>query len=176
MQDDLVDVAGHLKSIEIDGKRLIDPKRVAIAGFSYGGYASLVGAMKNSDLFRCAVSLEPVTDLTIGFGGGEKTKREKIIVGDPEKKDREKLKENSPAFHIDEMTIPIYIQWGLGPKSLGKSHAKPFTHHLGVDGEFHKSDNVTIRLFPNEDHVPSVEANKIVKKDLEEFLRRYLID
>src|SRR5215470_4874419 len=52
MHDDLVDAVDHLV-----GRGLVDPKRVAIYGGSYGGYAALVGATFTPDVFCCAVDI-----------------------------------------------------------------------------------------------------------------------
>ncbi len=38
-------------------KHIADPKKVAIFGGSYGGYAALVGATETPDLFCCAVDI-----------------------------------------------------------------------------------------------------------------------
>ncbi|HVU30707.1 MAG TPA: alpha/beta fold hydrolase [Sphingomicrobium sp.] len=58
MQDDLDDSVSWLAST---GQ--IDPKRVCIVGASYGGYASLWGAIRNPERYRCAASLAGVSDL-----------------------------------------------------------------------------------------------------------------
>ena len=58
MQDDLDDGVDWLA-----GAGTIDPKRVCIAGGSYGGYAALWGAIRNPDKYRCAISLAGVTDV-----------------------------------------------------------------------------------------------------------------
>ena len=34
-----------------------DPARLCILGWSYGGYAALIGAVKEPSLYRCAVSI-----------------------------------------------------------------------------------------------------------------------
>ncbi|ESQ86855.1 hypothetical protein ABAC460_21805 [Asticcacaulis sp. AC460] len=41
----------------------VDPKRVAIMGASYGGYAALAGATLDAGVYRCAVSIAGVSDL-----------------------------------------------------------------------------------------------------------------
>ena len=52
MQDDLTDAVEWAI-----GQGIADPKRVAIFGHSYGGYAAVAGAAFTPDLYRCAVDL-----------------------------------------------------------------------------------------------------------------------
>jgi acetyl esterase/lipase len=58
MQDDLNDAVTHLAK-----EGIADPKRVCIAGGSYGGYAAMRGAQRDGKLFRCAISFAGVSDL-----------------------------------------------------------------------------------------------------------------
>lgn len=58
MQTDLSDGVRALAS-----EGVIDPKRVCIAGASYGGYAAVAGPTLDSGVYRCAVAVAPVTDL-----------------------------------------------------------------------------------------------------------------
>lgn len=58
MQTDLSDGVRHLVA---DGS--VDPKRVCIAGASYGGYAALAGATIDPAPYRCAASVAGVSDL-----------------------------------------------------------------------------------------------------------------
>lgn len=62
MQDDLSDAVKWA----ID-QGIADPARVAIYGASYGGYASLIGAMLTPDLYACAVNYVGAADLEITF-------------------------------------------------------------------------------------------------------------
>ncbi len=57
MQTDISDGVRHLVT-----KGIVDPKRVAIMGASYGGYAALAGATLDPGVYRCAVSVAGVTD------------------------------------------------------------------------------------------------------------------
>ncbi len=44
------------------GRELIDPRRVAFFGWSFGGYVSLLAAIQRQDLARCAVAMSPFCD------------------------------------------------------------------------------------------------------------------
>jgi dipeptidyl aminopeptidase/acylaminoacyl peptidase len=58
MQDDLTDGVRAM----VD-QQIADPQRVCILGFAYGGYAALAGAAFTPDIYRCAVSVNGVSDL-----------------------------------------------------------------------------------------------------------------
>ena len=58
MQDDLDDAVAWMAK-----QGIADPKRVCMVGASYGGYAAMRAAQRNSALYRCAVSYAGVSDL-----------------------------------------------------------------------------------------------------------------
>jgi dienelactone hydrolase len=58
MQTDLSDGVAFLAA---DG--IVDPKRACIVGASYGGYAALAGVTVQHGLYRCAASVDGVSDL-----------------------------------------------------------------------------------------------------------------
>lgn len=60
MQDDVTALVRHLVATGV-----ADPSRVAIVGGSYGGYSALAGAAFTPDLYRCAVSINGVSDLSL---------------------------------------------------------------------------------------------------------------
>ena len=45
------------------GQKLADPKRVAMFGYSYGGYAALAASIRPNGLYQCAVSGAGAGDL-----------------------------------------------------------------------------------------------------------------
>ena len=59
MQDDVTDATRWAIA-----EGVADPARVCIMGASYGGYAALEGAVKEPDLYRCAIGEAGVYDLT----------------------------------------------------------------------------------------------------------------
>lgn len=58
MQTDLSDGVRHLAA-----EGMIDPERVCIVGASYGGYAALAGVTLDAEVYRCAISINGVSDL-----------------------------------------------------------------------------------------------------------------
>ncbi len=58
MQDDKDD--GALYLIE---KGIVDPDRVAMFGWSYGGYAALVAASRKPQIYQCVIAGAAVTDM-----------------------------------------------------------------------------------------------------------------
>jgi dipeptidyl aminopeptidase/acylaminoacyl peptidase len=58
MQDDLDDGVRWLV-----GRGIADPARVCIMGASYGGYAAMWAAVRNPDIYRCAISYAGISDV-----------------------------------------------------------------------------------------------------------------
>lgn len=106
MQDDITDGVNWLI-----GEGIADPERICIMGGSYGGYAALMGVVKTPDLYRCAISINGVTDLgrlirsDRDYIGGKYWSR---LIGDPGD-DRAQLRETSPYKQIDRISSPILL-------------------------------------------------------------------
>ncbi len=104
IQDDVTDGTKWL----IDQK-LADPKRIAIMGGGFGGYTALMGAAKESDLYRCVASLGGITDLPAyaffkrHFGG------HRITIAEF---DNGKLSDLSPVNHADQIKVPVLLVHG----------------------------------------------------------------
>jgi dipeptidyl aminopeptidase/acylaminoacyl peptidase len=58
MQYDLIDGVNYFAK-----QGVIDADRVCIVGISYGGYAALAGAAFTPDVYKCAVSINGVSDV-----------------------------------------------------------------------------------------------------------------
>jgi acetyl esterase/lipase len=106
MQDDLNDALAYLAR-----EGIADPKRAAMAGASYGGYAAMRAAQRDGALYRCAVSFAGVSDLAalvrydsrfLNSGRGTDWLR----------KQAPNLKDVSPINHPADFSIPILIVHG----------------------------------------------------------------
>ena len=111
MQDDITDGTQWL----ID-KGIADSTRIAIYGGSYGGYATLMGLVKEPKMYAAGVDYVGVSNMftfmkTIPPYWEPMLEMMYEMVGDVEK-DSVMLKEVSPVFHVDKIKAPLFIAQG----------------------------------------------------------------
>lgn len=101
----------------MEAEGIVDPKRVCIAGGSYGGYAALAGATIDQGVYRCAASIAGASDLarmpkTEQWESGDATFRYWAnFMGVAGQKDPE-LSKISPVEHAHEVSIPVLLIHG----------------------------------------------------------------
>lgn len=111
MQDDLDDAMDWAVA-----QGIADPKRVCVAGASYGGYAALWAVIRNPERYRCAASFAGVTDwkrqlkYASGFLApkGKRNWRARVV-GDDDKFDLDLV---SPALQAARLTRPVLLAHG----------------------------------------------------------------
>ena len=140
MQDDLTDAVNFM----ID-QGYTNPDKVCIVGASYGGYAALMGAIRTPSLYKCAISLSGVTNLTklieYDMKKIDEEDWQKLLfdrIGDPQM-DREMLDNMSPALHADKISIPVMLVAGTDDDIVPFSQARMMDKALkkaGADYEF----------------------------------------
>lgn len=113
MQDDLLD--GVHWAVE---QGIADPGKIAIAGGSYGGYATLVGLSFTPETFACGIDIFGPTDLAKlveDFPPYWKFELDRWhrFVGDPSKAaDRAIMQSKSPLFKADNINKPLLVIQG----------------------------------------------------------------
>ena len=143
MQDDITDGVHWL----IDSG-IADPKRIAIYGASYGGYATLAGACFTPDLYCCAIDYVGVSNLltflqTIPPYWRSMLEMMYEQVGHPER-DRAQLEATSPALHADAIRCPLFIAQGANDPRVNKDESDQMVAALrsrGVEVEYMVKDN-----------------------------------
>lgn len=132
---------------------IADPKRIAIAGASYGGYASLMGLIHEPELYRCAVAWVGVTDLDMLYSVGwsdtsddYKTFGAPALIGD-RVKDAADLKENSPLTHAGKINKPLFLAYGGADKRVPLVHGEAFRKALPAGNK-----QVEWQVYPDEGH------------------------
>jgi len=109
MQDDVTD-ATHWAITQ----GIADPQRICIFGGSYGGYAALEGAVKEPDLYKCAIGYVGVYDLALMYTRGDipqSTYGEnylKRVLGD----DTDVLAQRSPINQLDHLKARVMLVVG----------------------------------------------------------------
>jgi len=115
MQTDLSDGVRFLAA-----QGVIDPKRVCIAGASYGGYAALAGVTLDPGVYRCAVDVSGLSDLKrfVQWSGERSGTSKRTVVAywdrymQAEAAKDPTYAQISPIKHIDQIMAPLMIIHG----------------------------------------------------------------
>ncbi|MEN3026690.1 MAG: S9 family peptidase [Chlorobiota bacterium] len=169
MQDDITDGVRWL--IE---QGIADPRRIAIYGGSYGGYAVLAGLAFTPELYACGIDIVGVSNLltfmqTIPPYWEPMRQMLYAMVGDPEK-EADYLREVSPVFHADRIRAPLLVAQGARDPRVNINESNQIVEALrrrGVPVEYIVKDDEG-HGFRNEEHrLELYEA-------IERFLERHL--
>jgi dipeptidyl aminopeptidase/acylaminoacyl peptidase len=163
MQDDVNDALAWL------GKEGIgDPKRAAIVGASYGGYAALRAAQREGGLYRCAISFAGVSDLDAlrkydsnFLNSGRRS--------DWLRKQAPDLKSVSPLNFPEQFSIPVLLVHGKADQRVPVKQSRQMADRLKQAGK-----KVTYIEQPLGDHHLSREEDRLgLLKATEAFLAEH---
>jgi dipeptidyl aminopeptidase/acylaminoacyl peptidase len=169
MQDDITDGVQWLIK-----QGIADPKRIAIYGGSYGGYATLAGVAFTPDLYAAAVDYVGVANMftfmkTIPPYWKPLLDMFHEMVGDPEK-DKAMMEAVSPVMHADKIKTPLFVAQGAHDPRVNKDESDQMVAALkkrGVEVEYMVKDN--------EGHGFHNEENRFdFYGAMEKFLAKYL--
>jgi dipeptidyl aminopeptidase/acylaminoacyl peptidase len=122
--DDITDGARHLVESGV-----ADPRRLCIVGWSYGGYAALMSAVEEPELYRCVVSIAGVTDLPMLIEDSREYlgwRSAKEFIG----KDQNVLASGSPARRADEIRAPVLFFHGDEDINVRIGHSEKMARAL----------------------------------------------
>jgi len=173
MQDDITDGAQWLI-----GEGTVDPKRVCIAGASYGGYAAMMGLVKEPALFKCGVNwvgvAEPEYMFTVTWTDFNRVDAARydlpVLIGDP-KKLSEQFRRTSPLQRAEEIKQPVLMAYG------GRDQRVPIVNGERLRDALAKHNpNVEWVVYNDEGHGWLKEENNIdFWNRVATFLDRYLL-
>ena len=169
MQDDITDGVRWL----ID-QGIADPKRIAIYGASYGGYATLAGVTFTPDLYTCGVDYVGVSNMFTFMKSIPPYWKPFLdmfheMVGDPSK-DSLLFASVSPVFHADQIKVPLLVAQGARDPRVNINESNQI-----VDGLKKKGIEVEYMVKDNEGHGFSNEENRFDFYDaMEKFLAKCL--
>ena len=169
MQDDITDGTQWL----ID-KGIADSTRIAIYGCSYGGYATLMGLVKEPQMYAAGIDYVGVSNMftfmkTIPPYWEPMLEMMYEMIGDVEK-DSVMLKEVSPVFHVDKIKAPLFIAQGKNDPRVNVDESDQM-----VKAMKEKGIKVEYLVKDNEGHGFRNQENKFdFYRAMEKFLNTHL--
>ena len=166
MQDDVTDAT--LWAVK---QGYADEDRMCIYGGSYGGYASLMGVIREPDLYQCAVGYVGVYSLPVMKRWGDIPKRASgrkyldHVLGT----DEAVLEENSPAHNVEKIKVPLYIVHGTEDVRVPMEQYEALTEALDDASIPYQS------MLKAEGHGYQIEENRFeLYRSLEEFFAEHI--
>lgn len=166
MQDDVTDAT--LWAIE---QGYADSDRICIYGGSYGGYASLMGVIREPDLYQCSVGYVGVYSLPVmkSWGDIPRTRSGRKYLDHVLGTDEDVLKANSPAENVDKIKVPLYIVHGTEDVRVPMEQYEALTEALEEQNIPYKS------MLKAEGHGYQIEENRFeLYRSLETFFNEHI--
>lgn len=160
MQDDVTDGTKWL----IDQK-MADPGRICIVGGSYGGYAALMGVIREPDLYRCAAAFAPVADLNKFIGDRQRFAFRDFNLPRIKPVDQD-IDETSPVENADKIKVPVLLMHGRKDFNVPVEHSERMERALK-----HAGKRVEAIYLENADHYFAAATDRLAwLTALERFL------
>ena len=169
MQDDVADAVQWAVK-----QGWVDPKRVCIAGASYGGYATLMGLVRHHELYQCGVNWVGVSDINLMYSINWSDISEEakgysmpVLIGD-RVADAQQLKDTSPVEQAAKVRRPLLMAYGADDRRVPIAHGKEFR-----DAVSRTNSDVEWVVYNNEGHGwRMLETNVDFWTRVEKFLDR----
>ena len=153
---------------------IVDPRKIAIYGRSWGGYCALLASATMPGMFCCAVDVYGISSLVTfiesipPYWEADRALLAKRI-GDPDT-EREFLEKCSPLYLAKEIKIPLFIAHGENDVHVKKSESDQIVKILKKNKIPHQ-----YLVFSNEGHGFNHTENRVeFYKVLQEFLEKYV--
>ena len=144
------------------------PSKLAIFGWSYGGYAALQSSVLDPALFKAIVAVAPVTDLQHYVDESREFTNHKLVqqsVGQGPH-----VIEGSPARNAARISAPVLMFHGDRDQNVGVDESKFMAGKLKEAGK-----PVDLVIFPGLDHqLPSADARARMLAQSDAFFKKTL--
>lgn len=157
MHDDLIDAANWAVA-----KGIADPKRIAVFGGSYGGYAALAAATMTPDFFACNVDIVGPSNLKTLIGSIPpywkpiRSMFDMRMGNVDDAKDAELVRNASPLFRADKISKPLLIGQGANDPRVNVKESEQIVEAIEKN-----KGSVTYVLYPDEGHGFARPENRI---------------
>ena len=171
MQHDLTDAVKYLVE-----EGIADPKKVAIMGGSYGGYATLAGVTFTPDLYAAGVSIVgPSNIITLlnsipPYWAPIKKLFDNRVGNPDDPDDRVRLEQQSPFYHADQIKAPLLVIQGANDPRVKQAESDQIVVALRE-----RKQSVEYIVAEDEGHGFAGEENRLAMFGLiEEFLAKHI--
>ena len=147
---------------------IANPDKLAIVGWSYGGYAALQAAVIDPSVFKAVVAIAPVTDLP------ELKEQHRqwsdFLVVSREIGEGPHVREGSPALNAAKIKVPVLLFHGEMDRNVLIRQSKEMADRLGAAGVPHE-----LVTWPDLDHqLEDSAARAEMLRQSDAFLRRVM--
>lgn len=172
MQDDVADATRWAAA-----QGWADPGRTCIAGVGYGGYAVLMGLIRDATLYRCGIAQSPITDPRLLFdhvwaraiAADFRAYSLPLLLGDPEA-DAAALAGIAPVEQAANIKTPLLLAYGGNDRFIPPVHSVRLRSALRTAG----SEPEWVE-YTEEGHGWLKEANRFdFARKIEAFLSKHL--
>jgi dipeptidyl aminopeptidase/acylaminoacyl peptidase len=163
MQDDLTDGVNWAVK-----QGMADPHRICILGGSYGGYAAMWGIIKDPDLYKCAISIAGVSNLSRGVNAFEK-----YLYGKTYKFQWDRMSPDfaavSPINFVSKVKVPMLLIHGKQDVTVDISQSQSMFAAMKSAGK-----TVEYVELPSADHHYQRQEDRLsLLSSIETFLKKY---
>jgi dipeptidyl aminopeptidase/acylaminoacyl peptidase len=145
---------------------IANPNKLAVAGWSYGGYAALQSAVVNPGLFKAVIAIAPVTDLP-DLKEQHRQWSDFLIVS-RQIGEGPYVREGSPALNAAKIKVPVLLFHGELDRNVLIRQSREMNDHLAGAGVQHE-----LVTWPDLDHYleDSAAREEMLRKS-DNFLRK----
>jgi len=161
------EVEDQLTGIEWLGKQpYVDPKRIGVNGWSYGGFMALRLLAAGSDKIAAGVSGAPVTDWSLY----DTHYTERYVGGTPQS-DAQAYKNSGVFAHLDGLKSPLLLIHGMADDNVLFSNSTRL-----IDDLVNRGVNFDLMTYPGAKHGIATRSGKKHRDAMiEAFMKRHLM-
>src|SRR5262245_3599112 len=151
----------------------VDPKKLVIMGGSYGGYMTMMGVTKASNVWAAGVAIVPFVNWFTEIKNEDPLLREYDVatMGNPDDpKNKQLFEDRSPVYHLDSIRAPLLMLAGGHDPRCPASETRQTEEAIKK-----RSGTVEVKIYDNEGHGFSKVENQIdAYKRVADFLKRHV--
>jgi dipeptidyl aminopeptidase/acylaminoacyl peptidase len=117
-----------------------DPSRAVIAGWSWGGYITLMELGKHPELWTCGVAGVPVGDYEVGYEELSPLLQafDRALIGGTPPEVPELMRDRNPIYFADQVRVPVLFVAGLNDSRCPINQVMAYVDKLAERGHPHE--------------------------------------